>query len=105
MDSVLAFLNNQQYAILAAIVVPFVFKYFPACKKISNELCTLLAAASAWATNAFAPDAHAAFLGGALGLFGGIFVPAIDALITKLLHDKILNPAYKVFGMKAHGAV
>lgn len=101
MESVLAFLNNQQFAILAALVVPFLFKYIPAFKGISNDLCAILAALSAWATNVFGPqEAHAAFLGGALGTFGSIFIPAIDALITKVLHDHLLNPAYKVLGVK-----
>lgn len=100
MDSIIAFLNNQQFAILAALVVPFIFKYVPAFKGISNELCTLLAALSAWATNVFAPPAHAAFLGGALAGFGSIFIPFIDALVTKALHDHIFNPAYKAVGLK-----
>lgn len=101
MDSILAFLNNQQYAILAALAVPFIFKYLPAFKGYSNDLCALLAAAAAWATNVFGPtEAHAAFMGGVLGTIGCIFIPAIDALVTKLFHDHLLNPAYKVFGLK-----
>jgi hypothetical protein len=100
MDSILAFLNNQQFALLAALVVPFLFKYIPAFKGISNQLCALLAALSAWATNAFVPPAHAALLGGALAGFGSIFIPFIDALITKVLHDHVFNPAYKAVGLK-----
>src|SRR6267142_2560619 len=100
MNSILAFLQNQQFAVLAALVVPFIFKYFPAFKKLSNELCTLLAALSAWAANVFVGQAHAAFLGGALGGFASVFIPLIDALITKLLHDNVFNPAYKALGVK-----
>lgn len=100
MDSILHFLQNQQFAILAGLLVPFIFKYFPAFKDFSNELCTLLAALSAWAANVFVGTAHAAFLGGALAGFGGIFIPFIDALITKLLHDNVFNPAYKALGIK-----
>lgn len=100
MDSILAFLQNQQFAILAALVVPFLFKYLPATKGLSNDLCTILAALSAWCTNVFVGHADAAFLGGALGFLGGIFIPAIDALITKVLHDHVFNPAYKALGVK-----
>lgn len=100
MQGIIDFLNNQQFAILAGLVVPFVYKYVPAFKKLSNEACTILAALSAWATNVFVGTAHASFLGGALAGFGSIFIPAIDALITKLLHDNIFNPAYKALGIK-----
>ena len=100
MDQILAFLNNQQWAILAAMLVPFIYKYFPAFKNFSNGLCTLLAALAAWATNVFGPTpAHAAIFGGALGGFASIFIPVIDALITKLLHDQVFNPAYKAVGL------
>ena len=102
MDQILAFLNNQQFAIIAAMLVPFIYKYVPAFKTFSNGLCTVLAALAAWATNVFGPTpAHAAFLGGALGAVGSVFIPVIDALITKLLHDHIFNPAYKAVGLKA----
>lgn len=101
MDQILAFLNNQQWAILAGMLVPFIYKYVPKFKNYSNELCTLLAALSAWAMNVFGPTpAHASVLGGALGAFGSIFIPALDALVCKLLHDAILNPAYKAFGVR-----
>jgi len=101
-DQIIAFLNNQQWAILAAMLVPFIYKYLPWFKNFSNGLCTLLAAISAWAVNVFGPTpAHAAILGGMLAPFGSIFLPVIDALVTKLFHDHVMNPAYKAVGLKA----
>jgi len=100
MDSILAFLNNQQVALVCAMLVPFLYKYLPVTRNLSNGFCTLLAAASAWAANVFAPPAHAAIFGGALASFGTIFIPFVDALITKLFHDHIFNPAYKAMGLK-----
>lgn len=104
MESILAFLENQQFALLAAMIVPFIYKYVPWFKGFSNELCALLAALSAWAINVFAPEqAHAgqvAIFGGILSPVATIFVSALDAIVTKFAHDWILNPAYKAVGLK-----
>lgn len=104
-DSVAAFLTNQQFALLGAMIVPFIFKWSPKFKAFSNELCRFLALASAFAINVFQPaQANAAIFGLNLGsvfnpilLFG---VSAVDAALTEWIHDKFANPLWKALGLK-----
>lgn len=101
MDQILAFLNNQQYAIIAGTLVGIIFKFFPAFKDWSNAIIPFLVALTAWAVNVFGPaPAEAAFLGGALKHLGGIFVPVFDAVAAKFIHDFLLRGALSTIGVK-----
>jgi hypothetical protein len=101
MDGVIAFLNNQQYAILAAMAVGILVKYLPFLKGVSNEGIPFLAALTAWVTNVFgAPEVQAGVLGGVLGGIGGIFVPVIDAAVSKFVHETLLRGLWKAIGLK-----
>ena len=101
MDQILAFLNNQQYAIILGSVVGVVMRFLPAFKNVSNEVTPFLVVLTAWATNVFGPgEAHAAFLGGALGSLGSIFIPVMDMAVSKFLHETILRGLYKGLRLK-----
>lgn len=105
LHQILAFVQNQSVALAFAFVLPFVWKYFPAFKDQSNEICTFLAALAAALANLLgATPGNSAILGGALaGIFGPIAAAtlgAIDSAIMKQVHDHLLNPLWKALGLK-----
>ena len=101
MQGILDFLQNQQFAILAAMLVGLLYKFVPAFKKLSNELIPILAALAAWLTNVFGPTpAHASVFGDALRGFGGVFLPLADAAVSKLIHELFLRGAASAVGLK-----